>query len=273
MANENNAKKSPRRRLRWLAAVLAGMCALVLLVGGILQSQWFHELIGRRLTEALEKSTGARVAWEDFTFDPWRLEINFQKFILHGREGPQEPPLFSAERIEAQWTVISIWDLRADLARLRVSSPRISIAVSSDGRSNLPLRPQAGPDRGAWGERIFALRVRRLEALRGEFRWNGRRRPFDFRAENMLAVLDSEGREGRFAGRLDYQNAALTFGNAAPLLSQTQTKFFLYPNRVEIESLEWRTARSHLSAQGVVEDFRSPRVQARYQLQLDLREA
>jgi translocation and assembly module TamB len=282
MNSEPNPKPEttpPRRgrfasRLRtWLLAFAAVGCALVGTLGWVLQAGWFQERIARRLAASLEASTGVRVEWTSFAFDPWRLEVDLRNFVLHGREGPQEQPLFAATRIEAQWNLLSIWELTADLSRLRVTNPRISIAVSGDGQSNLPTRAATTRDRGAWFEPLFSFRVRRLELLRGEFRWNDDRRPLDFRAENFLATLDLDGGMDRFRGRLDFQNGSLSLEGRGPVPSRVHTEFFLYSDRAEITALDWRTARSHLAAQGTVDAFRSPQIRLRYDLQADLREA
>jgi translocation and assembly module TamB len=261
-------------RLRtWLLALAALACALVGALVWVLQTGWFQERIARRLADSLEASTGVRVEWTSFAFNPWDLEVDLRNFVLHGREGPQEQPLFSATRIEAQWHLLSIWDLPADLSRLRVTNPRVFIAVSGDGQSNLPTRAATTPNRGAWFDPLFTFRVRSLELLRGEFRWNDERRPLDFRAENFLATLDLDGGRDRFRGRLDFQNGSLSLARRGPVPSRVHTEFLLYPDRAEITALDWRSARSHLTGQGTVENFPSPQVRLRFDLQTDLREA
>ena len=277
MNGEASPKPPRRRRLpRWYIIVLAIVCAVVWGIGTMFQPGWFQEVVAQRLAESVESSTGLEVEWTSFSFDPWRLEVSVRGLTLRGREGPEEPPLFAAEQVETQWNLISIWDLSADLARLRVLNPRINVTVSSDGQNNLPVRPAAESEDGAWVERLLSFRIRRLEVLRGELRWNDVRQPLNFRAENMVAMLSSETGEAgsdRFTGRLEYQDGALRVGERPPLASRVSAQFILYPTRAEIESLEWSTGRSRLSVQGVVEDFRSPEIQLQYELQLDLREA
>jgi len=261
-----------RRRSQWYLYVLALIAALVWGVGYVLQPGWVQDLIALRLAGSLERSTGLQVEWRSFSFNPWRLEASVRGLTLHGRQREGEPPLFAADQVETQWNLISIWSLNADLARLRVLNPRIYVAVSEDGESNLPVRPAASED-GAWMQRLFSFQIRRLEVLRGELRWNDVSRPLNFRAENMVATLASEPGSDRFTGRLEYQDGALTVGARPPIASRVRARFSLYPTRAEIESLEWLTERSRLTAQGAVEDFRSPNVRLQYELQLDLREA
>ena len=277
---EGKPQPSPRRRSRWYLAVLAAIAAVVWGLGYILQPGWVQELVALRLAESVERSTGLRVEWRSFSFDPWRLEVSVRELTLHGREGEQDPPLFAAEQVETQWNLISIWNLNADLTRLRVLNPRIFVSVSDDGESNLPVRPAASPaasptasEDGAWMERLFSFQIRRLEVLRGELRWNDVSRPLNFRAENFVATLASEAGSDRFTGRLEYQDGALTVGTRPPIASRVRAQFILYPTRAEIESLEWLTERSRVSAQGTVEDFSSPEIRLQYELQLDLREA
>lgn len=274
---EGKPQPPPRRRSRWYLVVLALIAAVVWGVGYILQPGWVQELVALRLAESVERSTGLRVEWKSFSFDPWRLEVSVRELKLHGREGEQSPPLFAADQVETQWNLISIWNLSADLTRLRVLNPRIYVTVGDDGASNLPVPPAAAAAEasqdGAWLTRLFSFQIRRLEVLRGELHWNDVKRPLNFRAENIVAMLASEAGSDHFTGRLDYQNGALTVGTRPPIASRVRAQFSLYPTRAEIESLEWLTERSRLSAQGTVEDFSSPEFRLRGELQLDLREA
>ena len=271
--NGEGRQQAPRRRRsRWYLVVLAFICAVVWGVGYILQPGWVQERIALRLAESVERSTGLRVEWRSFSFDPWRLEVSVRGLTLHGREGEQSPPLFAADQVETQWNLISIWNLNADLTRLRLLNPRIYLAVGEDGESNLPV-PPAASENGAWMQRLFSFQIRRLEVLRGELHWNDVSRPLNFRAENIVATLASEAGSDRFTGRLEYQDGALTVGARPPIASRVRAQFSLYPTRAEIESLEWLTERSRLSAQGAVEDFSSPEFRLRGELQLDLREA
>ena len=182
------------------------------------------------------------VEWRSFSFDPWRLEVSVRGLTLHGREGEQSPPLFAADQVETQWNLISIWNLNADLTRLRLLNPRIYLAVGEDGESNLPV-PPAASENGAWMQRLFSFQIRRLEVLRGELHWNDVSRPLNFRAENIVATLASEAGSDRFTGRLEYQDGALTVGTRPPIASRVRAQFSLYPTRAEIESLEWLTER------------------------------
>ncbi len=274
MKNGETQPKPRRKRWpRWYVYVLAVVCALVWGVGHVLQQGWVQELVAQRLAESVERSTGLGVEWESFWFDPWRLEVSILGLTLRGREGPEDPPLFAADQIETQWNLISIWNLSADLTRMRVLNPRIAIAVSVDGESNLPVRPPATADDGAWIEQLFSLQIRRLEALQGELRWNDFSRPLNFRADNIVARLAAEEGSDRYAGRLEYQNGTVAVGSRPLIASRVRAQFHLYPKRAEIESLEWLTERSRLSARGTVEDFSAPKVQFQYELQLDLREA
>lgn len=270
---ETQPKPRRKRRFRWYVYVLATVCALVWGTGHILQQGWVQDLVAQRLAESVERSTGLGVEWESFWFDPWRLEVTIRRLTLHGREGPEDPPLFAADQVETQWNLISIWNLSADLTRLRVLNPRIAIAVSEDGESNLPARPPATADDGTWLEQLFSLQIRRLEALGGELRWNDVSRPLNFRADNFVAMLATEEGSGPYAGRLEFQNGTVAVGSRPSIAYRVRAQILLYPERAEIESLEWLTERSRLSARGAVENFSSPEVQFQYELQLDLREA
>ncbi|MBI4465133.1 MAG: hypothetical protein HY647_10550, partial [Acidobacteria bacterium] len=266
-------KPRPRKRwLRWSWAGLALVCALGLGAAAFLQSSLFQEMVRRRLVAVLEQTTGGRVELREFAFYPSRLEVHLRGLVLHGREGNQEPPFFSAEEVQADWRILSVWGLRADLARLRLWEPRIYIAAYEDGRTNLPAFPLKSPGDGSWAARVLALRIGHLELLRGQFRWNENPLPLEFQAENFRLGLQYEATEQRYSGRADFQKATLVSPKDVSLSIQGQVDFRLSSNGIEIENLVWQTPKSRFLAQGALEDFRSPRIHFRHQLQLDWKE-
>ena len=269
------------RVLKWGLRIGGGLlCALALGIALVVQTASFQEWVRSRLVSALEQATGARVELEGFSVSWARLQVSLEGLTLHGREGPQEPPLFSARLIQVEWTLRSAgwvwwsWSLQADLNRIRLWEPKIYLAAEEGGRTNVPppSAPKA-PGRGQWEVPVFALQARHLEVLRGQFQWNQKRLPLDFRVENFRVALDYQSQQGRYFGRLDLQNVALTSRNVAPLPSQGRLQVSLYPDRLQIESLEWQTPKSRLQARGEVRDFLSPRLRLQYDLLLDWEEA
>src|SRR3989338_7304370 len=164
-------QRARRRRGRriLLVAVLLGACSVAALA--FLQSALFQEMLRRRLVGALERATGGRVELKAFSLSLSRLEVSLHGLVLHGLESAQQPPLFSADLLQAGWNLRSVWGLEADLSRVRLWQPKVYIQVSEQGRTNLPLSRARMRAAGGWVERLLALQVRQFEVLRGQFSW------------------------------------------------------------------------------------------------------
>ena len=265
-----------RSRIRWWGWVIRAAAFFVLLAAGLvlyLQSAAFQETVRGRLITALQQSTGARVELSEFAVDWPRLEVTLRGLVLHGREASDAAPLFSAEWINLRWHLISFWSLSADLQHIRVLEPKVNLTVDEDGRSNLPPLPRATDSSGQWAAQLLALEIGHLELLRGEFRWNQRSLPLDLQAEQLQLRVEYEPSDDSYAGRIDFQDAALLGSGSAPLGSQGQLQFRLYSDRATIESFVWRTPKSHVTLQGTVNNFQSPQFEFRCDLLLDQAEA
>ncbi|MBI3896629.1 MAG: translocation/assembly module TamB domain-containing protein [Acidobacteria bacterium] len=277
----STSEQTPRPRKRWLRWSLAGfafLCGALLLAIAFIQSPFFQEMVRRRIIAALEQTTGARVELREFAFYPRRLEVYLRGLVIHGREGDQEPPFFSAEEVQASWKILSVWGLRADMARLRLFEPRINLAVYDDSRTNLPPFPLRSRDGSTWLEQALALEIGRLEVLRGQLHWNQQNLPIQFEAQNFHLELQHGliRRRGQvYAGVVDFQNATIISGTNSPLPFQGHIPFLVSHDRIEFgPDSTLQTPRSRLTASGTLYVSQVPHVYfGGALLELDLQEA
>ncbi|MBI4441906.1 MAG: translocation/assembly module TamB domain-containing protein [Acidobacteria bacterium] len=263
---------------KWLLAGMGLLAALALVLAIVVQTSFFRQRVLNRLVAALEQATGGQVELKTFSLHPMQLAVALEDLVIHGREGQQEQPLFAARRVELQWNLITFWRLEANLHRVRLWEPRIYIAMDREQGSNLPISPvqapgKVAPDSRSFVIRLLALQILHLEVLRGQFRWNDQSIPLDFRADKFRFALDYEVAQGRYAGALDLQNVSLIARNVSPLSSQGRLRFYLDRDGAEVETLEWRSPQSRVSAQAKLRDFLSPKVELQYEVLLDWKEA
>ena len=290
--DSNNNQPQPvawNRRKLALRILIYGSLILAIVGGVTLSSNWFQEKLRRRVVAALEQAIGGRVEVGRFSFTPTTLMIRMDGLVIFGAEKSGEQPLFTAEFVEAEWNLISVWGLRADLQRLYISQPHMNVVYREDGSSNLPLLKMNQPKRDSnnWTENIFSLKVKSFSIERGEVRVQStigsgigeRKIPLDLRAEGVRLGMNYDSGRERYTGELNLQKGMLRgIGpNAAAKNMQLpysgNVKFALYRDKAEIESLIWKTDRSRISAVGSMTNFANPRIAFRYDTFIDWRDA
>jgi len=97
-----------RKRLLWIAGVLAG---LILVIGAagvlVLRSSWFYEKVRERIVGTVEKATGGRVEIASLQFDWKQLRAEVKSFVIHGTEPADKPPLFRAASVTVGLKIVS----------------------------------------------------------------------------------------------------------------------------------------------------------------------
>src|SRR5579885_2361697 len=245
METLNNAATSEKRndgfaasaRWPWITAGIAA--ALVAAAVLFLESAFLRNILERRIVAALTITTGARVELTRFSFQPFRMELDISGLKVHGREPSHEPPLFSAEMVQINLRLRSLWSGGTRLRSLRIWNPQINIEVNEAGETNLPVRPVVSTASN-WIERIMDAEVGRVEAIRGQVHYRSAaaewQAPLDFRAENVQFGVNYESSRGGYLGSLDSQKILLSLGNSPPLNARGRARVSVRRDRVDIES-------------------------------------
>ncbi len=266
---------TPRRRKIWkylLGLMLAG---LLLLVGLSWYSTTdsFRDLVRRRLIATLERITGGRVELDSIHTVPFHFQIEVRNLTIHGREQAGEVPYAHVNSLVAKVKILSILRTEIGLDYVILDHPVIHIILYPDGTTNQPeprLKQAPGQKKV---EQLFALSINRLEVRHGEVLWGNQKIPLDFAADDVSADMSSSLLHNRYDGSLLLGKADIIFKDYRPVAWTAEAYFSLGRNRVQLRSLKATSGRSRLQASGQVEDFRRPKIQADYDISLDLAEA
>jgi len=267
-----SAAKPARRWWKFLlilaGAFAVGSVALVLYIN----TEAFQSLVRRRLVAEVERITDGRAEIGSVHTIPFRLQAEVRNITVHGRESAADVPLAHADRVIARFKIISL--LRSEFAfnEILLDQPVIHVAFYSDGTTNFPRRASRVSGQNPV-EQLFALSINDLELRGGRVLWDDQKIPLDFDARNLSLQLDYSYLHARYNGRLLLGFVDAKLLGCRPFAWMTESEFSFDSHSAEIASIKWNSGHSHLSARGLITNFRSPHFQGGYDAHIDLTEA
>src|SRR5215831_1979154 len=264
------------KRSRFWRYLLIAAGLLVLLAG---VSAWyvttdsFQQLVRRRLVVELERITGGKVDLGSIHTIPLQLRVEVRNLTIHGNEGPSQVPFAHVDRLLAKINVISVLGFEFGFDSLVLEHPVLHLIQYPDGSTNQPEPRQKSTAAGSPVERLFDLSIKRLEARQGEFLLNDQKRPMDFVVNDVTATMTYSFLHRRYETSVALGDAQTSLPGYRPVAWTAEAHFLLGRNFVDVKSLKVTSGRSHLSASGRIDDFLHPRVDAHYEVTVDLAEA
>jgi translocation and assembly module TamB len=245
------------RGKRWTRRALISIVAAVFVVAGVFQSGLAEHWMRRALIGQIERRTGTRVQIGGFHFHVWRLQAEIDDLTLHGLEGPGEPPLFHADRVDVAIRVLSFFGRQIALDKLIVEHPQVAVRIGSNGRSNLPA-PKVRARKGMWRETLFRLRIGRLDLRDGSVTFNNRRVPLAVVGRNFEFALHYEAPPNApdsYAGQLRWQQVELAQRRYLPFRFDLSAKFTLHRDAFELDELVWKLPHSEIDLRAELPSF------------------
>jgi len=249
-------------------AVTEAALAAALAIGGALtlRSDWFRGEARRKLAEAVAEATGGRVEIGTLALD-WRvLRMRAGNFTLHGTEAEGKPPLFHADSIALDWSIVSVLRRKVDLKALDVAAPHVYLIVGPDGRTNAPEPKAASSGRNAL-HTIVDLAVGRFSLRNGVFEVEGRgRTPFDVRGRGLAVNLGYETAARRYRGAIEIQPLEVNAAGYAPAAVAVTADVAIERDRILISTATFGSGATELRCSGVVENLGAPRASLDFEL-------
>jgi len=265
------------RRRRWWKYLLipAGLGIVTLLAAfWYTTTDSFQNYVRKRMVAEVERITGGRAEAGSFHVVPFHMQVEVRNITVHGKEAATDVPLIHVDSLLAQVKVISFLRTEFGFHSLSLEHPVIHIAIGPDGSTNVPT-PQApqSPSERAPLERLFAMSIDHLLVRNGELQWGDRKIPLDLAVHDTNLQMDYSFLRGRYESHLALGKVDTAFADLRPFAWMTAADFSLGTNFVDVKSLQWSSGRSSMQASGRITDFRHPRLDAVYDLHVDLAEA
>jgi translocation and assembly module TamB len=267
---------APPRRLKIWKYLLWLMLANFLLLAGLgwySTTTSFQTLVRQHLIATLEQITGGRVELGSIHTVPFQLQVEVRDLTIHGREQPGEVPYAHVNSLVAQVKTWSILRTEIGLSYVILDHPVIHIIVYPDGTTNQPEPRLKQASQKKPVQQLFALSINRIEVRHGEILWGDQQIPLDFAASNVSADMSYSLFRRSYDGNVLLGKADTLFKNYRPIAWTSEAHFSLSQNRVQVRSLKATSGRSHLQVKGQVDGFTHPKIEAEYDISLDLAEA
>ena len=243
--------------LRTLAALVVLILAAALAALLIFQSGWFREKVRERIITEVEQKTGGRVELGQFDFDATHLLAHVSPFILHGKEGPGEPPLMRIASATIGLRVISALERKVDLSSLSVQQPLVRIVFYPDGSNNLPDPPR--PTETSWADDILNVAIRHWDVTDGLFELDDRTIPLNLRGEDMVARMNYDIKSSWYTGELRSDRVRVLAEGIAPFEVGASTTFTIERSRIVLSKVSIIAKDSRADLTGTLENPREPR--------------
>jgi translocation and assembly module TamB len=255
-----------KRIVGWTSLGLAGVLIAAVLFGYLyLKSNRFQKFALRQIVDRAHQATGGRVEIGGMDFDLGTLTANLYNITLRGTEGPNQPPLFHAERLRIQLRIVSALHRQISLRELAIDHPEIYYRVTSDGRNNLPVMPAS---KGSSHISVFDLAVEHAQITKGEVNYNDRKIPLQADLHNLATDIHFESSAKRYSGALSYDDGRLQYSDYGTFSHNLSLQFRATQDRFDLDPAILRIGSSTARLALGMTNYSNPVADGNYEIQL-----
>jgi translocation and assembly module TamB len=257
---------------RWTRRAVILIVALAVVVAVIVATGLAEHWTRSALIRQIEQGTGARVEIGAFHFKLWGLRAEIDNLTIHGLESAGQPPLFHADRLDAQIRIISFFERQVALDKLIVERPEVAVRIDRNGRSNLPT-PKPPASNRPWRATLFQLRIGQLALNDGGMQYNDLRSALSVQGQNLNFTLHYESPAAgsdSYIGNLSWQQVKLASGKKVPFPFDISAKFTLHRDSFEADEIVVKALHSELNLRAELPSFARSDWNLRYRGRLSL---
>ena len=257
-----------RKWIGWTAVSLGALLLFVIVAAVLLLNNagFQHYLIGK-ITQQAREATGARVEIHGFHFKLKTLTAEVYGLTVHGTEAAGEKPLLQIQRATVSFRVISLLKRQVNLSELLVERPIANLAVTQEGRSNLPQPPPS--QKKSSSTNVFDLAVAHVLLTDGEIDLKDRKIPVDANLNGLRTEISFSQLAKKYSGTMSYQTGLIHYEQLRPLQHTLQAKFDASPSELNLKPLLLTLGGSRFSLEASVRDYSTlPVADGRYDIVL-----
>ena len=256
-----------KKIILWIAVAVVVLVAAVITTGILLlkYNHGFRHSLLTRVEESVYSSTGARLEVRDFKVSLTGLSLDIYGIIVHGTEPQGAPPLLTADHLNADINVDSLFGRKWHFRNITLDHPVAHLAVNKAGENNLPKSKKSGSS----NTNLFDLGIRRLVLDQGAVYYNDRKTPLNADLHDLELTAGYDPTQQRYIGHMSYADGHVQYGSYAPLPHNLDAAFNLTPDRFTLDRLALSIGESHALLNATVENYsREAKLQANYDASL-----
>ncbi|MCU1321181.1 MAG: hypothetical protein JWM43_830 [Acidobacteriaceae bacterium] len=241
----------------------------------------FQKRVGKQVVTVLEDATGGRVELGAIRFSLRHLEVEADRLVIHGLEGPGEAPYLAAEKIQLRVKLFNFFQYAAgsgvashvSLAYLRVDRPQVHLIIDKDGKTNQPVPKHPTVSNTPITDTLLDLKAEKVEVANGVALLNDRAIPFNLAANDLNAEVHYISKGDLYGATVDLNDLRTKMAAQPEAQSTLHVEAELGRDKVSLKKLEFHTGKtSVLNATASLDHFAKPDWEARLNGSLELKQ-
>jgi translocation and assembly module TamB len=268
---------------RWkLAGALAGLLvilAVVLVVGGIYiaKSAWLREQVRERIVSTLETATGGRVELKAFQFDWSTMTAEVDDLVLHGTEPSPGPALLRIPKLVIGLKIISLVKRSVDVASVRVENPQVYLLVAPDGSTNVPQPKVPVKTDKPITQTILDLKVGEFALLNASEEVHAAGQApkvvsYDLTGQRLQSRMTYSTAGPSYRGSFSVDPLTVRYSDTRSTNVTASLNLTIEKNRLQVSDAKLATSSSRITLDGLVDNFTTPVVTAKFEGEVSLNE-
>jgi translocation and assembly module TamB len=250
-----------KKSVLWAIAIAAAIVVTIVLAAIVLlESPAFQRYAFRLAGRKAAAAVGAPVEVQGFSFHPSRLSLDLYGLRLLGAKGHPYPPLFEADHVGLSIKIISALRLEWQLENLTLDHPVLRVLANAQGNTNIPSPQAAGGKR----RNVFRLGVQHASLNRGELYYNNQKSLLSADFRDLTFESGFDPKLSQYEGSLAYRDGQLQYKGHNPLPHSLRASFVAAPEKFTLQHATLTSGPSRLDLSATAENYRQPRIEARY---------
>jgi translocation and assembly module TamB len=255
-----------KRRIGWAALGLSALLVVVLAGGyAYLKGRTFEQFALLEIAKQADEATGGRTTVGGLEFSLSGLTASLHDITVRGTESLDQPPLLHADKLTVRVKIVSLLGRQFSLRELLIEHPVVHVAVSRDGKNNLPTPP---PSKSSSHTSVFDLAIGHAQLTNGEVDYNDQKTPMDADLYDLGTDIRFTPGIKKYEGSISYDRGELRYAVYQPFPHGLTLKFSATPEELEVESATLRLGSSEMSLKAQLTEYSNPIINGTYAIRI-----
>src|ERR1700759_4504360 len=255
-----------KHRILWWIGIALPILAIVVFISAaaVLHSKSFQTYALGKVIQSVEESTGAKVRVQSLDVNWHPLAIELFGITAVNPEAATKSPLLTTDRLQVS---LQIWPLlhhQVQIDSLTIDHPVVFVRTEPDGRSNLPVPPQAQQSSSP----SMAVQIAHLTITDGLLQYDDRQTPLSAELQGFRTQVDFDHLSNAYKGVVAYDSGRIQTAQTRTFEHRAELHFAADAQKCTIESLDVAMMHSKIVVPGELANYANPESAGQYQAQV-----